>query len=551
MQRPHGEMGKFVRVGDDLFVESSALGLNARFLHSYGLTFGHEVVTGAEPLFNYGRMFRRPSLPEYRPEVEYLVELARSIDQTKDGGDNPGLPAGYTYLGQFIDHDVTFFDPKLNDLLGAVNPAVVSNLRSPSLDLDSVYGLGPELEGQHPDGRKIYEADGVYLRVGRTSPDKFSAGGAEREYENDLPRQPDPSKPRPWMAAIADERNDENLATAQTHLAFIKFHNAVVRHLSGKVPGAKLFEAARGTVVRHYQWIVLYDFLPRIIEKDGLNHVIARGCEHFVLRPGEEPFMPVEFSAAAFRFGHSLVRDQYDWNYFQSLPNHAASLNDLFSLTGFRDNSLRGHINLPSSWVVDWRRFYDFSGFEGVEPPPQFNFSKKIDTSLSRPLLNLSTPEGSDDKRLRSLPLLNLLRGRMLGLPAGQAVAQRLDVKDPLTPDEIAGGGGAGWDILKRHGLDELTPLWFYILKEAEVRNHGERLGPVGSRIMAETIVGLIKRSRVSILPPDEPGGPVWSPYQDTHPLVPGTQRFTMPDMLYFVHSVFGNYLNPLSAETP
>lgn len=503
----------------------------------------------AGPLLRFGRMFKTPHLQEYRPPSRALIELGDAMAKSPQEAElDSRLPAGYTYLGQFVDHDLTFdIDARLTttDELenGATAPELVVNARSPSLDLDSLYGCGPESESSLPDHRKMYQADGASFRVGNTTRDPD--GGVLRSFPNDLPRGANPVGAVASRAIIPDPRNDENLPVAQTHVAFIRFHNAVVRSLRARHPGADLFKQARERVVRHYQWIVLRDFLPRIIDEGVLDDVVVNGLRHCGPEPDGSFLIPFEFAFAAYRLGHSLVRDSYDWNSAQSPPGRPTGLTDLFRQIGFPNGTLQANRQLLSAWIIDWRRFFDLRGYDGVPPGPGVNLSRKIDATISGPLLDLPFL-GHADQEHRSLAVVNLLRGRHIGLPAGQSVAERIGVENPLTSEEIAGGRQR--EVLERHGLHALTPLWFYILKEAEVRGGGERLGPVGSRIVAETFVGAIKNSSISILPRETSGGPVWGPGAD--PLDPERERperFTMSDLLYFVQrGEQGEFLNPV-----
>ncbi|HKP71462.1 MAG TPA: heme peroxidase family protein [Pyrinomonadaceae bacterium] len=533
-------MAQFM-IDDEMFAES--LDVPGGFVSAEGLGFmlaRNAPPAGATSDFHYGRMFRRPDLPPHRPERAGLIELGLNMRESADPGLNLSLPAGYVYLGQFIDHDLSF-NAKTNNLPTEFGePEDELSLRSPALDLDSLYGFDPAALKQSPLGQRIYADDGIRLRVGDTRGDKD--GGVGQVFPNDLPRNGDPAKQE--AAAIVDPRNDENLAVAQTHLSFVKFHNAVVERLSGKLSGVALFEAAREQVVRHYQWIILRDYLPRVIEPAVLKDVIEHGCQHLVFAADEQPFVPFEFAMAAFRFGHSLVKPTYQWNkVFQSKPHglSAAALIDLFTFTGFGQQALFNRVRLLSTWIIDWTRFYDFAGFPGVENNPRSNQARKITPSLVAALTKLPPFSKDEEETMGSLPMRNLLRGRTLGVPSGHSVAARLGVPE-LTADEVKEQADpARREILERHGFDRETPLWYYILKEAEKRHEGERLGPVGSRIMAETFVALIKRSEFSILPREATGEPVWQPDLGIRP-----GEFSMPDLLYFVHKGFGNHLNPL-----
>lgn len=476
--------------------------------------------------FRYGRMFRKSAS---RPQPEALTNLGLAMHaQNSAADDHPYLPAGYTYLGQFVTHDITF-DRTEGLADGELSALQIRQGRSPSLELDSLYGMGPLSESS----RHLYEDDRLKFKIGMTTPTRF--GDAFVSLPNDLPR--DGSR----NALIAERRNDRNLALAQTHLAFLKFHNAVVdRLLKQGLLGKELYEAARKKVIQHYQWIILHDYLPKILEESVLKDVLASDAKAFRALSGDDRFLPVEFAFAAYRFGHSLVRDEYEWNrVFQSPKNgnlDAARLHQLFTFTGM-SGTMQGSPTLPTNWVIDWTRFFDFSGFAGVANHAKSNLAQKIDTSLSLGLKGLPGFPTDVPIESRSIAVLDLLMDAMLGLPTGQEVADALSKKKievrTLSAKEIAGGPHK--DILTQYGLHEKTPLWYYILKEAEVLHRGERLGPIGSRIVAETLVGLIHASEFSIL---EDSG--WEPDLGQIKL----NEFGMADLLAFV-----NDLNPLEAQ--
>jgi hypothetical protein len=447
------------------------------------------------------------------------------------GGGPSGVPAGFTYLGQFVDHDLTF-DTTAVTLGANVTPAELVQARSPSLDLDSLYGAGPD----DPGSEKFYEDDGIHLRMGKTLDDGF---GTLEGF--DLPRGAGSTTKAKRKAIIPDPRNDENLAVAQTHLAFIRFHNRVVDTLPASVPEAKRFQRARGIATRHYQWMLRTDFLPRVCAEGTVNQIFNNGRKAFEVgvTPTDVPTMPIEFSVAAFRLGHSMIRRAYNWN--KVFDNGTGTLEYLFTFSA-GSSDLGGGARLATSWVADFRRLYDFSEAgraDLVVPEAKFNAAMRIDTKLSDPLRNLPAPGVQDEP---NLALRNLIRAGMVRLATGQQMASFLKSKGvnltKLTAAQIReGNGGATLEDLtqsQRAALVKDTPLWFYILREAEL-NQG-RLKGVGARIVAETFHRAMEGSKTSIV-----RDPTWRPS-----LGPNNTTFRMVDLLLFAFRGRKNLLAPL-----
>jgi hypothetical protein len=485
------------------------------------------------------RVFRFSRMgPKGRALAEPLRRrIAIAMTQDVDLGPDSTVPAGYTYLGQLIDHDLTFDRSRLRED-GVVPVADLIQGRSPSLDLDCLYGLGPTLTPDFYSGAK--------LRVGPTRRSDFPTDAAADRPRSgfDLPRRPDGS-PR-----IPDARNDENLAVGQTHLAFIRFHNAVVQRLADDgVPAGERFVRAREIVVRHYQWMIRTDFLPRIVKRQLVDDVFTRGRKVFETapQPGEAPTMPVEFSVAAYRFGHSMVRSVYDWN--RVFDNGAASLPLLFAFSG-TSGDLGGQPRLPSNWIADLRRLYDFREVGRPDLRPmvggrsRLQMARRIDTLLSNPLADL--PPGSTGPETapmrRNLAFRNLARARMLQLATGQQMlrlmrSRGVTVTAMTARHILRGNGGADLSALnaaQRSALTRDTPLWFYVLREAEF--NGGRLAGVGGRIVAETIHRAIEGSQISIL-----ADPAWRPT-----LGPSPQTFRMVDLLLVASGGTAAGLNPM-----
>jgi len=467
------------------------------------------------PAFRFCRMF--PGLPAFRPSDDSLKRLGDAMRDRapQDAAGDSRIPGGFTYLGQFIDHDVTRDGA---DGLPTNNVPVddLVQMRSPSLDLDSLYG---------PSGAcsDMQMTDGVRFDIGMTTPITSSADPVlRRSFPNDLPRCPRNPPTSDREAVIGDDRNDENLAVAQTHLAFLRFHNAVVDQLSADGFPGQLFEEAKRIVTLHYQHIVLFDFLrDHMIDASVFDDIITNGANHFDPPVGYPACMPIEFSVAAYRFGHSMVRQAYDWN--RVFSGNRGTLALLFLFTRLSGN-LAGLNTLATNWIVDWNRFYEIGGNQPS------NVTRKIDPQLSESLHGLpGQPTGLD-----SLPIRNLLRGSRLGLPSGQDIAQAMGAS-ALTPAELSQGPNAELNqAVLDGGFESATPLWFYILKEAEVKQNGEHLGEVGSRILGEVLVGIARTSSTSIFAAD---GSIVAPTLPSST----TGSFKMADLLTFIGD-----LNPL-----
>jgi hypothetical protein len=436
----------------------------------------------------------------------------------------PGqLPAGFTYLGQFIDHDLTFDKSALMEGVD-ISPADLEQNRSPSLDLDSLYGAGP----QDPGSAKFY-SDGVHLKVG-------SADGGPPSKGFDLPRRGTGTLAQKREALIPDPRNDENLAVAQIHLAMIRFHNRVVDRLSASVPPAQRFDRARRIVTKHYQWMIRHDYLPRICQKAVVDDVFSNGRKAFEVgaSPMAVPTMPIEFSVAAFRLGHSMIRADYSWNV--NFP--AATLDDLFDFSGL-NGDLGGGTRLPNVWIADFRRLFRFERADLIVPASKMNKAMRIDTKLVTPLQLLRVPDPGAKK---NLAFRNLTRANMVSLATGQQMATFLKSKGvtltTLTSAQIRDGSNgadlAGLSQDQRTAALAKTPLLFYILREAEL--NGGKLTGVGARIVAETFHRAIEGSRFSIVR--------HKTFKPT--LGPSKPNFAMTDLLLFAFRGRANLLNPL-----
>lgn len=444
----------------------------------------------------FGRMFPwLRGLKSFDPGPEDLG----TVDGPMDGGNpppqdttqnNPRIRAGYTFLGQFIDHDLTLDTTSI--LERQVDVDGTTNFRTPAFELDAIYGLGPAVQpylyDQPQGGKLLISADGTDLQ-------RNSQG----------------------RAIIGDPRNDENILISQMQLLFIKFHNKVYDTEFADMPhGRARFEAAQTFVRWHYQWLVMNEFLPRIVGTHLAAAEIASPSYEF---PTEHAFMPVEFSVAAYRFGHSQVRPGYLVGQNRGAALFPDDANADFTDAQGNPQDLRGFRPVPPQLQVDWSFFFGAGG-----PPSSGQASKKVDTLISTVLLKLPMgvvpPDDTLVGKRRSLASRNLQRGIDMNLPSGQAMACHLSLS-PLTEAEIWMSKGATVG-------SGPAPLWFYCLREGEVRAGGQRLAGVGAAIVARTFTALMMKDKASYM--------VQEP--DFVPKLGSGGRFRMTDLVNYTLSV-------------
>jgi hypothetical protein len=486
----------------------------------------------------FGRIFRALPPADFGPTdaasltalgllATAMVSVADPTDP-KDGPDSEegGIPAAFTYFGQFIDHDLTF-DPA-SSLQKQNDPDALIDFRTPQFDLDNVYGRGPD------DQPYMYEDDGKTFVLGAPLAGAPQVNGAAHDLQRNAQK--------PKRALIGDPRNDENVIVSQLQGLLHRFHNRIV----AENPSWD-FPRVQQLVRFHYQWVLLHDFLPKIIADEVLREVLPKAqdgtleidksnLEFFHYR--DAAFMPLEFSAAAYRFGHSLVRPGYRLNDGSTDPK-TDTLLPLFA-PGDDAKDLRGFQAPRDNWAIDWRRFIDLEplayGGPIDNPDPKIagnrnrlQLAYKMDTSLVNPLGDLPKRIAIDPS---VLALRNLQRGWRMRLPSGQDVARAMGV-EPLTDEEIVIGkfvvDPQPGDIVVPAGkfgafaggaFAGNCPLWTYCLAETRktmmtVKTldgdkpiETRQLGPVGGRIVAETFVGLLladSSSYVSLNPRWEP----------------------------------------------
>ncbi len=470
----------------------------------------------------FGRLFPElepwapPNVQSHRLEEHFLEVASRlmseAVDGTPDelaeaetstaagavGGGNSALPSGYVYFGQFVDHDITLDVTPLSD--AESDPNRLHNFRTPRLDLDCLYGLGPDAQPY------LYEhGDHGFTGKFLTSPIADPGFDGIPASIQDLPRN------SAGAALLGDPRNDENAIVAQIHTAFLLAHNRLVERAQNQpggdaLTGEQLFEKARKTLKWLYQWIVWHDYVKRISHPDVYAIALAKeeqadhrliwklGYKDDVFHWKHQAFMPVEFSVAAYRFGHTLVRNAYQTNSVRS----AAGFGKFFPIFSTSpDNDIGGGRALTVRRIVQWDWFLNMTS-SGRDVFPQR--ARAFDTRLSRALLHMPqdpTRPGDPTRVLNVLAARNLVRGVKMNLPAGADVAKALGFEPIVLAD------------------DEPKTLWYYLLKEAgeagSSGGSGLRLGLVGSIIVCATFAGLLKGDPLSWFN-IEPG---WHPGND------------------------------------
>jgi Animal haem peroxidase len=507
-------------------------------------------------------------VPRLKALGRAMIENEAAQGSELQSAGNSTIPPVYTYWGQFIDHDITLntdnnrnvSDITQTDLAPLTPEFVISHLRNgrqPALNLDSLYGDGPTFAGGPPTvAGNMYE--GLKLKLSTIAENEFipgelidPVGDKERDLFRETTLLDDPNSPDvdAAVAVVGDSRNDENLIIAQLHVGFAKFHNAVLAAVQAQPDSPtqpqELFERVRQLVTWQYQWLVVHDYLKTVTLPGVVDKVLLGGNKRFAERNGAT-YMPLEFSVAGFRFGHTMVRAFYDYNRnFGRNTNggngntaNFATFEQLFAFTGSARNA-QGEAapfsgtqltTLPFNWVIEWNRFVD----KGATRPD--HFARKIDTQLAPPLFDMLNQISKNEasfpivirELLSRLAVRNLLRGYSLALPTGQAVAEELEIS-ALTPEQLQSGNTASFNAVLRAGnFHTATPLWYYVLKEAEVTANGNSLGPVGSRIVVETLIGQLRADPGSFLRVTNGWDPQKGVQLDGEPIV------TIGDLLRF-----------------
>ena len=456
------------------------------------------------------------SLEDALDAAEWLALWAFARGKETDAlQENDKIPAGFTYLGQFITHDLTLNAQQL-DLQG--QPTKANNVNTPILDLDTVYRGGPEVSPHLYEpvgkGKDFGAAKRTKLRIGETQPDPTG-----KRLPKDLPRVctedlfsadlcPIRSRHLRFETLIGDERNEENLIIAQILLQFHKLHNLFAEAYAGLSSDPReIFDTARWLTTATYLRIIEKDYLPRILEPATCDTYQNAG--QYLYAPNfldiEKPGLPAEFTLAAMRMGHAMVRQVYS---FPS-PNDPFQRSPIQNLMRFNEarKGASAQIPITRDWVLnDWDTFFSDSAQYSEK-------SRKIRVAFAPDLGLTRLFPAHDDKAGKSykggLFFRDLARGLINRLPNGHAFAQRIGIPADkrLSEDDLAA-------FLKAHAeepddkkiahLAKRPPLIFYLLAEAELKMDGERLGALGSTIIAETLFSVLAKSRDALGPMPE-----------------------------------------------
>ncbi len=501
----------------------------AQPIRPHGVGVRGSALVRASDLFQgpFGRLFRALPPADYGDDdaasqknlTALAIKMTADVEDPTDGPDpeESGIPAAFTYFGQFIDHDLTF-DPA-SSLQRQNDPDALIDYRTPRFDLDNIYGRGP-------DDQPYLYADATTFLLGDPM-----TGGPRPAF--DLPR----NNANPQRAIIGDPRNDENVIVSQFQGLMHRFHNGIAKlHPNWKM------DRIQQEVRFHYQWVVMNSFLPMIVDAGVLKTIlphIAKGTDIVkdppilnLYKPRNEAFMPLEFSAAAYRYGHSMVRPEYRLNDqigpLAIFPKPTTPPQPDTGLGGFR--------KFPANWAIDWNRFIDINPLPygtiptNATPNPtdpnnkhRLQLAYRIDTSIVGPLGTLPDLVGPG---MPNLAQRNLIRGWRMRLPSGQAVARAMGLT-PLPDAKIKIGKftGTASDIVTTMDKEGAAfagncPLWTYVLAEsiettlsvptvpAATKVKTRRLGEVGGRIVAETFVGILASDSKSFVSMD----PLWKP---------------------------------------
>jgi len=432
---------------------------------------------------------------KYDSIVEEIIKKVSCYKKQQQNSRSSTIPAGYTYLAQFIAHDLTFNGFTIPGEKKSKN----QNFRTPALDLDSVYGKNPSTSPYLYDFKENCILFKLNKRTFKTTIKRNKRDKYDAYFEYlDLPRYDE-------VALIPDPRNAEHILLRSLQLLFMIYHNTLTKKIIKKkkdnIDPFHLFSEIKKNVIKVYHDIIQHDLLPslisnKLIKKERKNILKGKG-----IYQNKEISIPISFSFAAFRFGHSMVRPLYNFTEFGTKKN-------------FGDSIIKPKKKkLLTSPYINFNQFF-FS--------PKNRNSKSNLSELITPWITSELEDFKETKKNRSLNIVgidlikrNLISGFMVKLPSGQSTAKQLGIKKK--------------NIYSLDFLDDLafkipnipfdyypfskhSPLWLYILYETYFLNekkwkkrkkeedegigslskHKDKLGPVASMITLKVILGIL-----------------------------------------------------------
>lgn len=470
--------------------------------------------SGFEHIDLYGRLGPEAMAADAGPEDGILDQLGAAMLVDSGVTHAHVIPAAYTYFGQYLAHDMSFLDWSDTAQVNGVTGAWINARNLHALSFDSLFGTAPVAGA--PTSTWIDQAG---ASLGRATP---PPAGLEETF--DLPRTAPGGH-----HACQDARVDSNLGLAQMHVLLVRFHQQIAALLNLSP------DEARVQTRRHLQAVVLTDYLPKIVPPNVYTTVKNSG-RIVVTGPVGDFLVPIEFAAAVFRFGHSMVGNTYPlwtipWPQGSYMQSQAADLNALLAYTQAGGSLPLGKVAFH--WAQPWRHMVEaqnpYLSVNGVAARPISACISGMFGALKR--ANFPDPRDPGNLAPFNLARVTLGRGRRFGLPSGQQVATLagggpLSVQQFLTTRASRFPGLAG-----DNALCTQTPLWFYTLAEAEAHGDG-RLGPVGGRVVMETILAALLKSPDSIVT-EGPAGQIASDFERKVRLDPSKMNsFSLTDVV-------------------
>jgi heme peroxidase len=525
--------------------------------------------------------------------------------------DHRQQPAGYTFLGQFIDHDVTRTQTALlalgrlnlaaqsdatvrsrlaaagittdqlrQAIANAAVPGSALSVNTGKLDLDSVYGVG-----------SFAALTGINAPWFERLPNgAYSGRFAQRHVQAPATIGPpidgfDYQRTATGEAEVPDPRNSEHKILSQIQNLFELAHNDCIDNTLDHIgtPTQKdigaAFYACRNKVIWTYETIVATDFLPRFSADATLQRVAPNALRAYVrgtaptsVLPSPEGIrtslysckpgigddariqIPHEFAVAAFRLGHSLVRDDYvlhdlvrdkNGNILTGQPRPIFAVGKEPVTSG-----LVGDNPVVPGDVIDWSYFFDTRGSTADETAQA---GRPVDALISDRLFVLPVAaippgpdaNGKDSSTERNLPRRNLMRASeetsqitgSVALGTGEEVEAYAQQRIPDLHDATAEVQQLLAKRLKSAGFDPAslwqTPLWLFILAEAETTQASRRLGELGSHIIDEFLLGSLRCDQGSVLYAAAKDLQGWGPTA----VIAKQRHYSMPELIGYLQA--------------